>query len=259
MAQQSIVQFGDWISRGWELFRSNWKVWSLIGSLIFLSVVLMLLLTVVVLILMPLVNFSEPTAILLLLLILLLGTLGLFLWNGYISAIAYQTAFRQIKGEKINTVDFKLGDFQTTIRIAGATVLIILLTMIGLLMCILPAFIVAGLTYLTIPSIVRNQSGIFEALNRSFEITRSDWLMFTVFALVVSMIAQIGAYACYIGLIFTLPLMFTISAVAYIDCFEKINDIGPESESAAKVRFCRNCGKTLDSGTQYCHFCGSPQ
>jgi hypothetical protein len=56
-------------------------------------------------------------------------------------------------------------------------------------------------------------------MQTSYELAKRNWLMFTLFAFVVQLLASLGAYACYIGILATLPLMFTIAAVAYRDCF----------------------------------------
>src|SRR5262249_3824469 len=82
-----------------------------------------------------------------------------------------------------------------------------------------PAFIVAGALYFTVPLVVERRMRVMDAIQASRDITRGDLFMFVLFAFIVSLIAQAGSYLCYVGLLVTLPLHYTIAAVAYRDCF----------------------------------------
>jgi hypothetical protein len=93
------------------------------------------------------------------------------------------------------------------------------LNLIGSMLCVIPGLIVMGAMYFAIPLVVHGGYGSTEAMRLSREATRGDLFMFVLFALVVSLIAQAGAYACYVGYLATLPLTFTIGAVAYRDVF----------------------------------------
>jgi uncharacterized membrane protein len=125
-------------------------------------------------------------------------------------------------------------------------------------MCYLPAFVVAGLTYFTLPLIVRKNVGVLDALTQSKDVAKKDWIMFTLFAFVVSLIAQVGVYACYVGIIFSFPLTFTIGVVAYRDCFEP--GLKPESEvEALYTKSCRRCGASIPVDAAFCDRCGAGQ
>lgn len=259
MAQENIVQFGPWITHGWELYRSRWKLWVMISALLFLPILIVMLLAVIAAFrLANHVSFEMTT-----IWMILGATMGMMafvlLWTGYMTAIAYRTAFRQLSGEIVESVDFGSAGGGDSIRIAGAFLITLFLTMLGALFCILPAYIVGGLLYLAIPEMVRNQTGVFEAIRRSVNVTRKDWLRFTVFAFVVGLIAQIGVYACYIGVIFTLPLMYTISATAYLECFEKKVLAESPASSAGKSRYCLRCGQPVHPTNRFCRYCGAPQ
>jgi len=85
-------------------------------------------------------------------------------------------------------------------------------------MLIVGGLIVAGLTFLTIPMIVEGGKGIIDAIKESIEITKRDWIMFTLFAIAVSFIASLGIMACGVGVLATAPLAFLAHALAYRDC-----------------------------------------
>jgi uncharacterized membrane protein len=148
------------------------------------------------------------------------------------------------------------------------------LTMVGALFCIIPAFIVAGLFYFTIPLIIHRNLGVMEAMRTSIELTKQNILMFTLFALVVGIISQVGSYACYVGLLATFPLQFTIGVVAYRDCFgvagartfqpPPANPAAyaapppgwPPSAVPPQPVLCRSCQTPMPPGAQFCPKCG---
>ncbi len=142
----------------------------------------------------------------------------LVLLSVYLVSGMYHTAFKQLRGEPISTSDlFSAGD--RFLPLLGASLVVGILAMIGALMCIIPAFIVAGALYFTLPLIVERRLSIGEAIQASRDATRGDLFKFVLFAFVVSLIAQSGSYLCYVGMLATWPLQYTISAIAYRDVF----------------------------------------
>jgi uncharacterized membrane protein len=136
-----------------------------------------------------------------------------FLWGGL-----WRTAFKQLRGETISVKDLFSGG-PIFGRVLGAIIALAFLGLLGALFCIFPAFIVAGLFYFTIPLIAERNLDVSSALSASYEATKKHWFMFALFAFVVSILASLGQFACYVGLLVTYPLQFTISAIAYRDIF----------------------------------------
>ncbi|MBI3721553.1 MAG: hypothetical protein HY248_03285, partial [Fimbriimonas ginsengisoli] len=130
----------------------------------------------------------------------------------------YRTAFKQIRGEKISVRDlFSGGDL--VFSVIGALFLIAICVNIGTIFCILPGFLAMGLLFFTLPLIVERRMGVIDAMKLSFETTRPNMWMFMLFAFVVSLLAGIGAIACYVGIIVSYPLHFLVTAAAYKDIF----------------------------------------
>ncbi|MGQ0633785.1 MAG: glycerophosphoryl diester phosphodiesterase membrane domain-containing protein [Planctomycetaceae bacterium] len=70
-------------------------------------------------------------------------------------------------------------------------------------------------TMYVMPLIADRGCGFLEALEESWRLTTNRfWEMFLLFFL-VSITAGIGIYACFAGVIFTLPIYFTVIAAAY--------------------------------------------
>ncbi len=258
MASGNIVQFGDWISNGWNLFKSQWQTWTLMGVLFFGPILLMIALFVVIVIVAADSIRHESTAIIYILMATLVMFLFIIVYASYIIGGLFKTAFKQYDGETITSGDIWSGG-NYTLRILGANILIMFFTLIGAILCYFPAFIVQGWLFFTIPLIVRKNLGVLEALKQSYEIAKQDWFMFTLFAFVVGLISQLGLYACYIGIVFTLPLLYTITVVAYIACFEPDKQRYVTEQPAMGSRACKVCGKRIPGNANFCDNCGAGQ
>jgi hypothetical protein len=65
--------------------------------------------------------------------------------------------------------------------------------------------------------IVEGGKGTIDAIKASIEVTKKDWIMFTLFAIALGFIAGSGAIACGVGALATYPLLFLGHALAYRD------------------------------------------
>ena len=213
------VRLGEWISEGWNMFAAEWKVWVL-NALIMSIVTVVPIIGIYVLVLF----FAAASAgsgagvgFLMLAVIAMVIVLIAFLAT-YLVGGMYHTAFKQLRGEPISTSDlFSAGDRLPAVL--GASIIVGILSAIGAILCVIPAFIVAGALYFTIPLVVERRMRVMDAIQASRDVTRGDLFMFVLFAFIVSLIAQAGSYLCGVGLLITWPLHYTIAAIAYRDCF----------------------------------------
>lgn len=236
------VKFGDWISEGWRLFADQWKAWVL-HALVFFAISMIPVALLIILLLAAEMSPLVPLAMVLLIAAIILA-------QAWLMGGMYRSAFEQLRGGRIELADiFSAGD--CALRIMAAMLLIGLLYLVGALMCLIPGFLVLGLFFFTVPLIVERGVGVLEAMRASFELARSNLLMFTLFALLVSLLASAGSYVCYVGALVTYPLFFTVAAVAYRDCF------GLEGALGFWGR-CPSCGLApLPGGAAFCPSCGS--
>jgi len=281
------VRIGDWISEGWNMFTQQWKGWLTLSASFFVVIILPMLSFIAVMYVMMFATMMSqqqhsrnaspemPIAAFLgfylglFALIIVLLPLMVFLMGG-----AYRAAFKQLRGGRLEFRDlFSARDCYW--RLLGATLIHGVLVFIGAMLCIIPAFIVAGLMFFTIPLIVERNLGIADAIRASRELTQRRLWMFILFAFLVQLIASVGSYACYVGLLATWPLMFTITVVAYRDCFgvegarsfsqtpspqqtgygaAPVPDSPPVVEPPA---VCPNCQASLPATAQFCFRCGT--
>jgi uncharacterized membrane protein len=284
--QQKIeVRFGDWISEGWKMFTEQWKSWVTLslGLLVLVIVPLIFVLVMYFVMIATLLSAPHPQGAppqmpIETLLVFYLGVFGIAILTLPVTVLfmggAYRAAFKQLRGGRVQFSDlFSARDCYW--RLLGATIIHSILIFLGALVCVIPAFIVAGMLFFTLPLVVERNLGVFEAMRASREVTQRNLLMFTLFAFVVQIIASVGTYACYIGLLATWPLMFTITAVAYRDCFglegaRSFLQPGPSSESgyaappityapvpAPQPPVCSNCQTPLPATAQFCPRCGA--
>lgn len=214
------VRWGDWYNEGWYMFASQWQTWVLhsLVSLLILGVPLIILYALMI---VPIIAAGSnpnpelpPSFFIVLLLIYGWAIIG----GSIISAGTWYTAVKQLRGEKISVGDM-FGGLSFVPRMLGATLLLGILSIIGVMLCILPGLAVIGLFIFTFPLMIERNLGVIEAMQTSFGLTKKNLLMFALFGFVTYLVGSMGAYACYIGLLATYPLMFCIFTIAYRDSF----------------------------------------
>jgi uncharacterized membrane protein len=89
------------------------------------------------------------------------------------------------------------------------------LTTLGVCALFVGTYVVAGLLMFVWPVLVDRKIGPIEAMRESFEMLKGEWLMATLFLFVAQLVASLGIYACYIGFVFTFPLMYIAPALLY--------------------------------------------
>lgn len=287
----ATVRWGEWIGEGWQMFAERWQVWVLQMLIVFLVFAVPIVPFYLMMIAaqlntapgevpeFPVLFFPLMFAVVL---ISILGSA--YFWSGL-----YKTAFKQLRGEAISVGDlFSGGD--VFLRVLGALIAISVLASLGFVLCFLPYFVVLGVLHFTIPLIVERNLGVGEALSASYNATKANWFMTTLFVLVLYVLASVGAVACYVGALASYPLLFTITAISYRDVFGvagarryspnqqqyPTNYSGPSWASSGSVppppppqfnaspdeqvtlTICSNCGTQMNRGARFCNKCGSP-
>jgi uncharacterized membrane protein len=230
--QQATVRW-EWIGEGWNMFTQRWAMW-VIHMLVFVLVVMAIIAPIYIIAIVSTVaaGASEqpeaPGAIFFLAMLLLYPLLLLAV--AFLAAGTYKTAMKQLRGEPTSLGDLFSGA-DCFLRVLGAILLVAILAAIGGVFCIIPGLIVQGLCFFTIPLVVERGMGPIEAIQASINATKQDWLMITLFALVVGLIASIGGVLCGVGALVSYPLLFTITSVAYRDVFGVAGASNPQTYS----------------------------
>jgi hypothetical protein len=218
--RSSEVKFGDWISEGFRMFVEQWQAWVLQSLVIFAAIFVLIAFGFGALMGLGLLMGSamqDPPG---LVLFLIICPCFIILWATTIALTCgmYKSAFKQLQGGKIQVSDvFSAMDCLGPALLTGLCTGV--LVGVGLVLCVIPGIIIASMLHFTIPLIVHRRLGAFEAMGESKELVQKNLLMFILFQFVVQLIAQSGQYICYVGLLATFPLQFTIGVIAYRDCF----------------------------------------
>jgi hypothetical protein len=196
---QVEVKFGDWISEGFRMFIEQWQAWVL-QALVMIAVLLVLMgiefvgFFAVAAVLGA--ALGDSSAVLIIALLPAFLTISMIAGSGLVCGM-FKSAFKQLQGGTVELADLFSG-MDRFLPVVLAQLCIAVMTMVGLLFCVVPAFIVAGLFYFTLPLIIHRNLGVADAMRTSFELAKKNILMFTLFALVVGILAQVGSYACYV-------------------------------------------------------------
>ena len=278
----SEVRFGDWIGEGFRMFLEQWQVWVLQSLVVYAAVFALMIVGFVCFFGLALLigsSMQEATPLLFLMFFPLFFIL--IAVSSVLGCGMYKTAFKQLTGGEIAVADLFSG-MECVVPVLLATLCHSVLVLIGLAFCIIPGLIIAGLLYFTTPLIIQARLGVFDAMRESKEVIQRNLLMFMLFAFVVGLIAQSGQYLCYVGLLATFPLQFTMGVIAYRDCFgvpgarsfqpPKTNAASygtppgwspgapppgwPPSAVPPEPVFCPSCQAALPPGARFCHACG---
>lgn len=213
----------NWISEAWELFRAQMGAW--IVALLLYFVVLLAIGTPLAFVtgyageLRDIMGgrggVSHPGLGMAyigsnLLFGLLLQAVNVLMLGGL-----YRMAIRQVRGETIAATDiFSALDMAVPLLITG--ILTQIIVTIGTYLCLLPGLAAMGLLMFAPLLVIDRKLGPIPAMSESFALLKSQWLMATLFYIVVVLIAELGLLALGVGILFTMPLMFISVALGYL-------------------------------------------
>ncbi len=127
----------------------------------------------------------------------------------------YRMAIRQGRGEAIKATDI-FSAFDSALPLAVVGIITQVLANVGILLCVIPGFIVVGLLMFAPLLVVDRRLGPLQAISGSIGLLKGQFLMATLFFFVVSLLAGLGALVCGVGLVATYPLLAISVALGYL-------------------------------------------
>jgi hypothetical protein len=112
----------------------------------------------------------------------------------------------------INTM---FSGFRNFLPLLGTVVLTQIATTIGMIFCIFPFFLVAGVLSFAPLFTVHEGLGPIEAITKSFNLLKPYIWPMGGFFFVTSLVSGLGICACGIGIFFTLPILYICIALHY--------------------------------------------
>lgn len=107
------------------------------------------------------------------------------------------------------------GYFGSIVAIAIAMILVSIFTVIGFLLLIVPGIYLSIAYSMTLPLIVEKRLGVWEAMESSRRAVSKHWFKYFFTMLLMSLIAAVSAIPLFLGLIWTIPMMFAVIGVLY--------------------------------------------
>jgi hypothetical protein len=126
----------------------------------------------------------------------------------------FRMALRQIRGEKLSPFDFlAVGD--VFVPLVGAGAITWCCTAVGYLICILPGLILGALFMFAPLYVVAERAGPVEAVSRSFNALKGQWLMATLFYCLSILGIVASLCLCGVGELAVIPQVVLAVAVGF--------------------------------------------
>jgi len=113
---------------------------------------------------------------------------------------------------------FELGQLFTRIPWGSGiitSILVSLMTTVGMLLCVLPGIAVAVFAYFSLYFVIDRQLSPVDAIKASFGLVRDNLGNTILWVLVAFVMMVVGACLCGVGLLVAMPLMYLGSAYTY--------------------------------------------
>jgi uncharacterized membrane protein len=134
--------------------------------------------------------------------------------NAFLSGGYHVLLIRVARGERAELGDLFSGGHYF-VRLFLANILFTLLALTGFVLFIIPYVFVILIFWPYTYVIVDKDTGVVEAFRKSQELTTGNLLAIFVLGLAVMGINMLGQMACYVGMLFSIPLGALIFTVAY--------------------------------------------
>ena len=178
-------QLGDYINRGWEIFKKD------PGPFIGYTLLMMVIMVVAA-----------------------FTIIGIFFVAGPLVGGFYIYANKVANDEPRSFSDFFEG-FAFTGQLAISMLVTAVLVFIGYLLLFIPGIYLAVAYGFTIPLIVLGGMDFWSAMETSRKVITKNWFWFFLFGIVVGIIAAVGEIALIIGIFVTMPIAMCIQYAAF--------------------------------------------
>lgn len=212
----------DVISEAFNAMTANWKVFALAGAITAGPVIVMAVIGYIIMIavMMPsIMSNNDPSPFVMLpaqLLFYVLMLVGYAMGGpGYLGCARIALAIRRKEPltpdmAKIGLTRIVQGSIAGGIVYGGV--------MLGTMCCYVPGFLWGGLSTGAYTAMVLDENlAPMDAAKESMAVMKPQMWMAALLYFVASLIAGLGAIACLIGVIFTMPLLAIIMGLAYLD------------------------------------------
>lgn len=119
-----------------------------------------------------------------------------------------------VRGLPASSSDVWFG-FKNPLAYIAVAVFTMIATYVGLLACCVGALFVQGLFMFSIPIKVDTGSDPLQSMGQSWNMLKQHWFLAGVFWLVCALISSLGALACGIGVILTMPFLYIATTLLY--------------------------------------------
>lgn len=148
------------------------------------------------------------------LLFIVLNSMVPIIITGPLTAGFHIVCMKKALGKRTEFADLFTG-FNFFVPTLVASLVISLFVFAGTLLCIIPGLVVAAMYKFTYLFIVDKRMDFWPAMQASHAVVKNDYFGFTMFLLALIGINILGALACLVGLLVTVPITFAAITVAY--------------------------------------------
>ena len=121
---------------------------------------------------------------------------------------------KRILGRQTDFADLFKG-FNFFVPSLVASLVIMLFTFAGSLLCVIPGLVVAAMYKFTYLFIVDKRMDFWPAMQASHNVVKNDYFGFTMFLILMALVNVLGALCCIVGILVTIPVTFAAITVAY--------------------------------------------
>lgn len=190
------IRIGEFISRGWELFKQN--IGGFVGYILLISFISVILSRF---------NFEGGFN---------LGSLVSVILAGPLNAGFYIVAFKHLRNRPTTFSDF-FGGFSNFLPLFLIHLVSSLLITFGFVLLIIPGIYLMVAYIFGIPFVVDKHLPFWEAMEASRKLITRHWFNWLGLLLVLSLLNIVGLLCFGIGVFITIPLTLCTLAVAYAD------------------------------------------
>ena len=206
-------KIGDYINRGFEIFRKDPGPFIGYGAVMFFGIILMAFIPI-------------------------LGALAMLVLVMPLTAGFYHYANKVANDEPRTFRDFFAG-FNQIGSLFGLMLLMAVVLFFAFLALIVPGIYLAVGYSFALPLVALGGMGAWEAMELSRKVIHKNWWWFLLFSLVVSVISSLGQIALFIGIFVTMPIAYCVQYAAFEDimgqpeshtAYQKIEEIGKDEK-----------------------------